>query len=128
MFPIRLTWQALAAFASPRVSFAHTDPEQLHAVLAGQAADANREAVEHATSATAWNVDELHVQPGVLEVRRDILADVHYLEGLLIGARHRGLDPELIERLTAAVDTGHELTVALADTALTTITVPTTGH
>lgn len=128
MFPIRLTWQALATFASPRTSFAHTDPEQLHQVLAEQAAAANREAAEHATSAAAWNVDELHVQPGLLEVRRDILADVHYLEGLLIGARNRGLDPELIERLTAAVDTGHELTVLLADTALTTITAPTAGH
>lgn len=78
--------------------------------------------------AAAWNTDELHVQPGVLEVRRDVLADVHYLEGLLIGARHRGLDAELIERLAAAVDTGHELTVLLADAARATITARTAGH
>ncbi|MBM7058968.1 hypothetical protein JS521_35615 [Streptomyces sp. RHZ10] len=116
--------QALAALTSPGWSRVHTDPEQLHQVLAEQTAAANRDAADHATEAAAWNTDELHVQPGLLEVRRDVLADVHYLEGLLIGARHRGLDTELIERLAAAVDTGHELTVLLADAARTTITTP----
>ncbi|RLV64235.1 hypothetical protein STAN_7055 [Streptomyces sp. CBMAI 2042] len=128
MFPIRRTWQAQAAFTSPSWSYAHTDPEQLHQVLAEQTAAANREASDHPTEAATWNVDELHVQPGVLEVRRDVLTDVHYLEGLLIGARHRGLDPELIERLAAAVDTGHELTVLLADVARATITAPAAGR
>ncbi|WP_331740552.1 hypothetical protein OG323_37755 (plasmid) [Streptomyces cyaneofuscatus] len=128
MFPIRRTWQALAAFTSPGWSHAHTDPEQLNVLLAEQTAAANREATDHATGAAAWNTDELHVQPGVLEVRRDVLADVHYLEGLLIGARHRGLDAELIERLAAAVDTGHQLTVLLADAARATITARTAGH
>ncbi|WP_234422093.1 hypothetical protein [Streptomyces sp. CB00316] len=128
MFPIRRAWQALAAFTSPSWFYAHTDPEQLHQVLAEQSAAANRVAADHATQAATWNVDELHVQPGVLEVRRDVLGDVHYLEGLLIGARHRGLDPELIERLAAAVDTGHELTVLLADVARATITAPAAGR
>jgi len=116
--------QALAAFTSPGWSRAHTDPGQLHQVLAEQTAAANRAAADHATGAAQLNVDELHVQPSVLEVRRSVLDDVHYLEGLLIGARHRGLDTELIERLAAAVDTGHELTVLLADAARTTITTP----
>ncbi|MFH8379092.1 hypothetical protein ACH4A7_36960 [Streptomyces cyaneofuscatus] len=128
MFPIRRTWQALAAFTSPNWSFAHTNPEQLDVLLAGQSAAANREAAEHAAEAATWNVDGLHVQPGVLEVRRDVLGDVHYLEGLLIGARHRGLDAELIERLAAAVDTCHELTVLLADAARATITARPAGH
>ncbi|MCD9899092.1 hypothetical protein LUR56_01045 [Streptomyces sp. MT29] len=127
MFPIRRTWQALAAFTSPGWSRAHTHPGQLDVVLAEQAVAANREAADHAAEAAAWNAAELHVQPGVLEVRRDVLTDVHYLEGLLIGARHRGLDAELIERLAAAVDTGHELTVLLADAARTTITAPGTS-
>ncbi|MET8957673.1 hypothetical protein [Streptomyces sp. NPDC004533] len=43
-----------------------------------------------------------------------------YLEGLLVGARNRGLPPELIERLEDAIDHGHELTVLLADTVRTT--------
>ncbi|MEU0102926.1 hypothetical protein [Streptomyces sp. NPDC006267] len=119
--------QALAALTSPGWSRVHTDPEQLHQVLAEQTAAANRAAADHATGAAQLNVDELHVQPGLLEVRRSVLADVHYLEGLLIGARHRGLDAELIERLVAAVDTGHELTVLLADAARTTITAPGTS-
>ncbi|HBF85908.1 MAG TPA: hypothetical protein DD420_40135 [Streptomyces sp.] len=55
-------------------------------------------------------------------------ADVHYLEGLLIGARSRGLDTELIERLAAAVDTGHELTVLLAGAARSTAAAHTAGH
>ncbi|WP_098023717.1 hypothetical protein [Streptomyces sp. st115] len=118
--------QALAAFTSPGWSRAHTDPEQLHQVLAEQTVAANRAAADHATGAAQLNVDELHVQPGV-EVRRSVLADIHYLECLLIGARHRGLDAELIERLAAAVDTGHELTVLLADAARTTITAPGTS-
>ncbi|WP_030592844.1 hypothetical protein [Streptomyces anulatus] len=119
--------QALAALASPGWSRAHTDPEQLHQVLAEQTAAANRAAAHHATGAAQLNVDELHVQPGLLEVRRSVLTDVHYLEGLLIGARHRSLDTELIERLAAAVDTGHELTVLLADATRTTITAPRTS-
>ncbi|MFI8194702.1 hypothetical protein ACIF8T_39400 [Streptomyces sp. NPDC085946] len=56
------------------------------------------------------------MQPGVLDVRGRVLADVLYLEGVLAGARNRGLPPELIERLQDAVDHGHELTVLLADT------------
>lgn len=116
--------QALAALASPGWPRAYTDPGPLEAALAEQTATANRAAADHAAGAAQLNVDELHVQPGVLEVRRSVLADVHYLEGLLIGARSRGLDPELLERLAAAVDTGHELTVLLADAARTTITTP----
>ncbi|MFI5905251.1 hypothetical protein [Streptomyces cyaneofuscatus] len=83
-------------------------------MLAEQTAAANREAADHAVEAAAWNTDELHVQPGVQEVRRDVLADVHYLEGLMIGARRRGLDAEL--------------TVLLADAARATITARTAGH
>ncbi|MEG9551391.1 hypothetical protein V5N34_25310 [Streptomyces baarnensis] len=127
MFVRRTLKQDLAAFTSPGWSRVHTDPEQLHRVLAEQTAAADRAVTDHATGTAQLNVDELHVQPGVLEVRRSVLADIHYLECLLIGARHRGLDAELIERLAAAVDTGHELTVLLADAARTTITAPGTS-
>ncbi|MEW2373442.1 hypothetical protein AB0940_29325 [Streptomyces sp. NPDC006656] len=78
------------------------------------------EAADHAARATAKNTDVLHVQPCVLEVRGRLLADALYLEGLLAGARTRGLPPELIERLKDAVDHSHELTVLLADTVRTT--------
>ncbi|MER0428835.1 hypothetical protein [Streptomyces microflavus] len=128
MFVRRTLKQALAALTSPGWSYAHTDPEQLHQVLAERTAAANSEAADHAVEAAAWNTAGLYVQPGVMEVRRDVLADVHYLEGLLIGARRRGLDAELIERLAAAVDSGHELSVALADAARATITAPAAGH
>ncbi|MGW8985132.1 hypothetical protein ACWGQ9_21005 [Streptomyces parvus] len=60
------------------------------------------------------------MQPGALDVRGRVLADVLYLEGVLAGARNRGLAQELIERLEDAVDHGHELTVLLADTVRTT--------
>ncbi|MFF7365424.1 hypothetical protein [Streptomyces sp. NPDC008125] len=127
--PVRRTLkQALAALTSPSWSYARTDPEQLDVLLAEQAAAANREAADHAAQAAAWNVDELHVQPGLLEARRDVLADVHYLEGLLIGARQQGLNVELLEHLEDAVDTGHQLTVLLADAARATLTARTAGH
>ncbi|MET8102736.1 hypothetical protein ABZV29_40950 [Streptomyces sp. NPDC005236] len=58
------------------------------------------------------------MQPSVLDVR--LLADVLYLEGVLAGARKKGLDPELIQRLEAVVEHGHELAVMLADTVRTT--------
>ncbi|MFH9561332.1 hypothetical protein [Streptomyces globisporus] len=119
---VRRTLEALAGLSSTRWSYAITNPELLDTVLAQQTATATREAVDHAYEASLFNVDELHLQPGLLEARSDLLADVHYLEGLLIAARARNLAPELIERLAAAVDTGHELTVHLADAARATLT------
>ncbi|MEV1048680.1 hypothetical protein [Streptomyces sp. NPDC049916] len=119
---VRRTLEALAGLTSLRWSYALTDPHQLDMLLAEQTAKANRDALDQAAGASQWNVAELHVQPGLLEARSDILDDVHYLEGLLIAARARSLDPELIQRLTAAVDTGHELTVHLADAARATVT------
>ncbi|MFF5893848.1 hypothetical protein ACFY72_34530 [Streptomyces globisporus] len=123
---LRLTLEALAGLASSARSYAHTNPRNLDALLAEQTAAANREAADHTAAASRLHADELHLQPGLLDVRRDILADIHYLEGLLIGARARNLSPVLVERLAAAVDTGHELTAHLAEATRATIT--DTGH
>lgn len=88
---------------------------QVDELLTEQTETAYREAADHAALATAKNDDVLAVQPGVLDVRGRILADVLYLEGVLTGARNRGLSGEVIKRLEDAVDHGHELTVLLAD-------------
>lgn len=109
-------------------SLAHTDPAQLDILLAEQTATANRQAVDHAALVGEMNIDALHVQPGLMDTRCRILVDVHYLEGLLIGARSRHLDPELIERLAATVDAGHELTVLLADAVRATATARQAGY
>ncbi|MFG3499332.1 hypothetical protein [Streptomyces sp. NPDC047928] len=96
---------------------------QVDALLTEQTETSYTEAADHAQLATANNDGVLAVQPGVLDVRGRVLADVLYLEGVLTGARNRGLPPELIERLEDVVDHGHELTVLLADTARTTATL-----
>ncbi|MEU2209713.1 hypothetical protein ACH4VS_26345 [Streptomyces hygroscopicus] len=41
----------------------------------------------------------LAVQPGLLDARGRILAEVLFLEGHLAGARANGLSPELIDAL-----------------------------
>ncbi|MEU8544741.1 hypothetical protein AB0C52_32890 [Streptomyces sp. NPDC048717] len=99
---------------------AYADTTDIDGLLIEQTEAAYTEATDHAQLATAKNSDVLHVQPCVLDVRGRVLADVLYLEGLLVGARSRGLPPELIERLEDAVDHGHEMTVLLADTVRTT--------
>lgn len=99
---------------------AYGDTADVDGLLTEQTETAYTEAVDHAALATAKNADVLAVQPGVLDVRGRILADVLYLEGVLTGARNRGLPPQLIERLEDAVDHGHEMTVLLADTIRTT--------
>ncbi|MFF3177941.1 hypothetical protein ACFVQ0_35580 [Streptomyces sp. NPDC057900] len=99
---------------------AYGDTTEIDALLTEQTETAYTGAADHAALATAKNDDVLAVQPGVLDVRGRVLADVLYLEGVLTGARNRGLPPELIERLEDAVDHGHELTVILADTVRTT--------
>ncbi|MFF1847111.1 hypothetical protein ACFVW9_36225 [Streptomyces sp. NPDC058217] len=124
---IRRTVQAAVA-ACLRRSPAYTDPAHLDALLTEQTANATRQIAAHAAGSTAMNTSALHVQPGVLEVRSSVLADTHYLEGMLIAARSRGMAPELIDSLADAVDIGHELTAVLADTAHATITAPTAGH
>ncbi|MEV7683219.1 hypothetical protein AB0O64_32460 [Streptomyces sp. NPDC088341] len=96
---------------------------QVETLLTEQTQTAYTEAPDHAALATAKNAHELAVQPGVLDVRGRVLADVLYLEGVLTGARNRGLAPALIERLEDVVDHGHELTVLLADTVRTTAAV-----
>ncbi|MFD8621444.1 hypothetical protein [Streptomyces sp. NPDC059513] len=99
---------------------AYADTTAVDELLTEQTETAYTEAADHAALATAKNGDVLAVQPGVLDVRGRVLADVLYLEGVLAGARNRGLPPELIERLEDAVDHGHELTVLIADTVRTT--------
>ncbi|MFJ3630351.1 hypothetical protein ACIPQ3_30105 [Streptomyces albidoflavus] len=99
---------------------AYADTTAVDELLTEQTETAYTEAADHAALATAKNDDVLAVQPGVLDVRGRILADVLYLEGVLAGARNRSLPGELIERLEDAVDHGHELTVLLADTVRTT--------
>ncbi|WP_405922482.1 hypothetical protein [Streptomyces sp. NBC_00122] len=107
---------------------AYGDTTQVDALLTEQTETAYTEAADHAARATEKNTDARHVQPCVLDVRGRVLADVLYLEGLLTGARNRGLPAGLIERLEDAVDHGHELTVLLADTVRTTAAVHTTGR
>lgn len=99
---------------------AYADTTDVDSLLTEQTETAYTEAADHAALATAKNADVLAVQPGVLDVRGRILADVLYLEGVLTGARNRSLPAELIERLEDAVDHGHEMTVLLADTVRTT--------
>ncbi|NED07585.1 hypothetical protein G3I55_38810 [Streptomyces sp. SID6648] len=99
---------------------AYADTTAVDELLTEQTETAYTEAADHAALATAKNDDVLAVQPGVLDVRGRVLADVLYLEGVLAGARNRGLPGELIERLEDAVDHGHEMTVLLADTVRTT--------
>ncbi|WP_329156376.1 hypothetical protein OIU91_42980 (plasmid) [Streptomyces sp. NBC_01456] len=99
---------------------AYGDTADVDGLLTEQTETAYTGAADHAALATAKNADVLAVQPGVLDVRGRVLADVLYLEGVLTGARNRGLPPELIERLEDAVDHGHEMTVLLADTVRTT--------
>ncbi|MCX5278167.1 hypothetical protein [Streptomyces virginiae] len=122
----RTLMEAAAARFGWRRAYGHTT--QVDALLTEQTETAYTEAADHAARATEKNTDALHVQPCVLDVRGRVLADVLYLEGLLTGARNRGLAPELIERLEDAVDHGHELTVLLADTVRTTAAAHTTGR
>ncbi|MGV9942440.1 hypothetical protein [Streptomyces sp. NPDC003401] len=107
---------------------AYGDTTQVDALLTEQTETAYTEAADHAALATAKNDDVLTVQPGVLDVRGRVLADVLYLEGVLTGVRNRGLPPELIERLEDAVGQGHELTVLLADTVRITAAHTPSGH
>ncbi|MDQ0681086.1 hypothetical protein QFZ56_000049 [Streptomyces achromogenes] len=101
---------------------------QVDALLTEQTETAYREAPDHEALATAKHTDVLAVQPGVLDARGRLLADVLYLEGLLAGARKNGLALELIERLEDVVDHGHELTVYSTDTIRTTAAAHTAGH
>ncbi|MGW9398640.1 hypothetical protein [Streptomyces sp. NPDC055642] len=118
--------EAAAARFGWRRAYGHTT--QVDALLTEQTETAYTQAADHAALATAKNTDALAVQPGVLDARGRVLADVLYLEGVLTGARNNGLPPELIERLADAVDHGHELTVLLADTVRTTAAVHAAGH
>ncbi|MDJ1645170.1 hypothetical protein [Streptomyces pakalii] len=119
---LRLTLEALAGLASSGRSYAHTNPDHLDVLLTEQTAAANREDADHTAAASRLHADELHLQPGLLEARREILGDIHYLEGLLIGARARNLSPDLVEHLAAAVATGHQFTTRLAEATRATIT------
>ncbi|MYY80851.1 MULTISPECIES: hypothetical protein [unclassified Streptomyces] len=117
-----LARRSLMAAAAARFGWrrAYADTTAVDELLTEQTETAYTEAADHAALATAKNDDALAVQPGVLDVRGRVLADVLYLEGVLAGARNRSLPGELIERLEDAVDHGHELTVLLADTVRTT--------
>ncbi|KEF04894.1 hypothetical protein ADK78_17865 [Kitasatospora aureofaciens] len=99
---------------------AYGETTAVDALLTEQTDTAYAQAADHAALATAKNDNALAVQPGVLDARGRVLADVLYLEGVLAGARNRRLAPELIARLEDAVGLGHELTVLLADTVRTT--------
>ncbi|WDM16487.1 hypothetical protein J3S85_36385 [Streptomyces lavenduligriseus] len=117
-----LTRHSLIDAAAARFGWrrAYDTTTQVDALLTEQSETAYREAADHATLATAKNTTILAVQPGVLDVRGRLLADVLYLEGVLAGARTHGLASELIQRLEDAVTHGHELTVLLADTVRAT--------
>ncbi|MET9197081.1 hypothetical protein ABZX60_27740 [Streptomyces olivaceus] len=108
-----------AAAASFGWRRAYGDTTKVDALLTEQSETAYT-AADHTALATAKNTNALAVQPGVLDARGRILADVLYLEGVLAGARNRGLHSEVIERLEDVVDHGHELTVLLADVVRST--------
>ncbi|MER6431684.1 hypothetical protein ABT272_28750 [Streptomyces sp900105245] len=97
---------------------------QIDDVLTEQCEAASILAPDHAALATVMNIDALHVQPAVLEVYVRVLDDVLYLEGVLVGARNRGLPKELVGRLQAAVDHGRALSVLLADAVRATTIHP----
>ncbi|MET9497444.1 hypothetical protein [Streptomyces sp. NPDC006552] len=101
--------------------------DDIAAVLHEQTERAYSEAIHERASAARLNQTELHLQPGVINARGDVLADVLYLEAVLHGARDRRLDPALIVRLETAVDTGHDLVVTLAECAIATATATTPG-
>ncbi|WP_311314985.1 hypothetical protein [Streptomyces naphthomycinicus] len=63
---------------------AHGDTAKVDALLTEQSETAYTTAADHAT---AKNHDALAVQPGVLDARGRILADVLYREGVLTGVR-----------------------------------------
>ncbi|MFK4123554.1 hypothetical protein [Streptomyces longwoodensis] len=121
-----LTRSSLIDVVAERLGWcrAYDTPTEVEAVLTEQTETACTAAAVHAQLATDKNKDALHVQPGVLDVRRRVLADVAYLEGVLTGAYNRGLPTELIKSLEDAVRHGHELTVLLAEAARCT-TAPT---
>jgi hypothetical protein len=126
---VSLTRRSLIEAAAARFGWrrAYGDTTEVDSLLTEQTETAYTAAADHAALATAKNADALHVQPGVLDVRGRVLADVLYLEGVLAGARNRGLAPELIERLEDAVDHGHGLTVLLADTVRATAAAHTSS-
>ncbi|MGW0607790.1 hypothetical protein [Streptomyces sp. NPDC002640] len=90
---VPLTRRSLMDAAAARFGWrrAFGTTTEVGALLTEQSETAYREAADHAALATAKNDDVLAVQPGVLDVRGRILADVLYLEGVLTGARNRGL-------------------------------------
>ncbi|MGV9758598.1 hypothetical protein ACWDUC_22590 [Streptomyces tricolor] len=105
-----LTRRSLIDAAAARFGWrrAYGDTTEVDALLTEQSETAyTAAAADHAALATAKNTNALAVQPGVLDARGRILADVLYLEGVLTGARNRGLPSEVIERLEDVVDHGH---------------------
>ncbi|MDI6413171.1 hypothetical protein QLX52_30655 [Streptomyces albus] len=120
-----LTDVAAACLGRRRV---YADTAEVDQLLSEQSESAYTAAADHAALATAKNTDTLAVQPGLLDARGRILADVVYLEGVLTGARTRGLPSEVIERLEDVVDHGHELTALLADAARSTAAHASSGN
>ncbi|MFD5814739.1 hypothetical protein [Streptomyces sp. NPDC127038] len=117
--------RSLVDAAAARIGWRRTysTPAQIDSLLREQAKTAYRNAPDHAALATVKHDTALAVQPGVLDVRGRVLADVVYVEGLLAGARARSLPKELIQRLEDVVDHGHELALLLAETVRTTAAV-----
>ncbi|MET8572274.1 hypothetical protein [Streptomyces sp. NPDC004783] len=115
-----LTRRSLMDAAAARFGWrrAYGDTTTVDELLTEQSEAAYTEAADHAALATAKNTDALAVQPGVLDTRGRILADVLSLEGVLAGARSRSLPSEVVKRLEDVVDHGHEVTVLLAAAAV----------
>ncbi|MFD0396309.1 hypothetical protein ACFQ3Z_45565 [Streptomyces nogalater] len=62
---------------------AYDTTTEVDALLTEQSETAYRGAADHAALATAKHTTALALQPGVLDVRGRLLADVLYLEGVL---------------------------------------------
>ncbi|CAM5293569.1 hypothetical protein GCM10010329_80660 [Streptomyces spiroverticillatus] len=116
------TRHSLIDYAAARFGWrrAYDDRADVEALLTAQTQSAYAQAADHVRLATEKNTTELAVQPAVLDIRGRLLDDLVYLDGVLTGARNRGLAPDLIARLEDAVRNGQEQSALLAAAARAT--------
>ncbi|MFF4918866.1 hypothetical protein [Streptomyces tendae] len=124
------TRRSLMDAAAARLGWrrAYSTTTQVDDALTEQTAAAYRKATDTAGRAVRPHDSALVMQPGILDIRARVLADILHLEDLLDGARTYGMPSDLIHRLEKAVDHGHEMTVLLSDTIRATADAHTAGH
>lgn len=124
------TRRSLMDAAAARLGWrrAYSTTTQVDDALTEQTTTARRQAIDTARLTLRPHDSALVMQPGVLDIRRRVLADVLHLETVLDGARRHGMPDDLIRRLEATVDHGHEMTALLADAVRATADAHTAGH